>query len=766
MTYISRVYEAYKDGWTQNEDPFLIDDDIGGNVFLIPDYICQPNTSNMGVTFATSVDEGFTLNNWVGDLRPIVVEVGDPLLVTGSTIPELSNGWYYVTELVAMGNLTIKLSASLGGSNIAWTDPGTFQTDLYGKDLIGNNVGVAAVGVINLNGFLSGGFLNAYFPALTREFQLIGATPSGTIVVQDGWVVDFAQDLMTPSPVATYGVNKDVFNFNDNDDKRKLATRVVVRGKDINGVSISVSLIGIRAYNAELQFYNGCTYISRKSEGYIYKNNFMGEDKTVDTVNPFCSTMAMEFTTSYAGNPTKIYPTSEVASFVVNSPVAFLDRTAYGNLPSNIISSGIAGMGETQENPTYYYVIANGGTYITVGAAPGGSAIDIGSDSTGAFNSYVVGYGNFIIDNSDTYLKAGDPFVISATSYPGGTAANTVYYVLPATLGTSATQAFNFSKNSTGKPIVGIGNTAGSGVKINKLPLSGLSELGYISQVWLYGWDYAIPASSNLTLSIPGVSTSPIVSVGAPVEAIDSNGVMYTKIILDRWVQVDYGGRGYLMNQKLYVNNKDYVISGSDLTLRFGEEPIEIEASNCGTDAVYGDYLYVKTPSGRVTSASKKAYPHGVGCLVMYPDVYDLDNPEAGSPVALHGERVVDVTVDSNITYGYLDAYATALLLGNGTLYTKATCSGPITKVFVKRVGEMLHYDVEVIQELSRITPPRVGDNIEIVDSYGATPVLWEVMSVTIKYDQGMIDLVLGDFEQNPVTSMIKSVAGFQRPVT
>jgi len=86
----------------------------------------------------------------------------------------------------------------------------------------------------------------------------------------------------------------------------------------------------------------------------------------------------------------------------------------------------------------------------------------------------------------------------------------------------------------------------------------------------------------------------------------------------------------------------------------------------------------------------------------------------------------------------------------------------------IPELSPLLHieYSGQSIQELSRITPPRVGDNIEIVDSYGATPVLWEVMSVTIKYDQGMIELILGDYEMNPITSMIKQTNGINRTLT
>jgi len=86
----------------------------------------------------------------------------------------------------------------------------------------------------------------------------------------------------------------------------------------------------------------------------------------------------------------------------------------------------------------------------------------------------------------------------------------------------------------------------------------------------------------------------------------------------------------------------------------------------------------------------------------------------------------------------------------------------------IPELSPLLHieYSGQSIQELSRLTPPRVGDRIAIVDSYGATPEEWEVMSVTIRYDEGMVDLVLGDYEMNPITSMIKQTNAIQRTVT
>lgn len=610
---------------------------------------------------------------------------------------------------------------------------------------IPNNFGVCAVGIIASGS--TPDFI-CWFPVTTKNYVL---DSPGTYIIQQGWILDFAQDLTQPYAVATWGVNKDIFNYNDNDDKRKLSTRVVVRGKDINGVSISVSLIGIRAYDNDRQFYNECTYISRKSEGYIYKNNFAGDDKPASVSDATSSA----YTTDYASNPTQIYVTTGIANFTLNKMCLFFTAGTPSGL--QITAQSLI--------PYYpYFVVTNTGTYIEVSETIGGSAIDLGSEASPP--ATVSCAGTLSIDNSDNYLtNPGDSIYISASVLPTGIIVGATYSVYSDVTSANpfefmiATDAFLF--------VGGVGFFyGGTDVIINKIPASGESDLGASPVIWMYGWDYVIPTGSVLTVSTTGGSTTTVTTSGATTTGIDSSGVMYTSVPLSSWVNTDYSGRGYLLNQKLYVNKKSDVIAGSDLTLRFGEESIEIDASECGTDPVYGDYLFVKTPSNRVTSSTNKSYPHGVGCMVMYTGAYDLDNPEAGSPVALHGERVADVTVDSNITYGYLDAYATALLLGNGTLYKKATCKSPLIKCFVKQVGSLKVQDGQTIQELSRVRPPRVGDRVAIVDSYGATPEEWEIMSVTIKYDEGMVELILGDYEMNPITSMIKQTNAINRTLT
>jgi hypothetical protein len=767
MTYIPKVYELGITGWSATEPYLGIIDELEGNVAIIPDYIYDTDGHDVYdlYTFQGSdgglwLDGGIKLKLPLGIVPSDIWDEGDEIKFYYSEISEIVVGTTYYVTYDGCTGVYIRLEESLGGGYMA-IDHGYPNKKVmvsilnpvpFPGTIIKNKIGVAAVGVINYYGILSAGAINAYYPTLLRAFPLVGATPTGIVIVQNGWGIDFAQDLSQPSPVATYGINKEVFNFNDNDDKRKVGSRVVVRGKDLQGVSISVSLAGIRAYDTTRQFYNGCTYISRKSDGYIYKNNFAGETKAV-TVSKTGS--VDHCVSNYAVYPTKIDPDTHAASYTVDSLLVFS-----GSVPDGIKAS-------TDDVGYPYYVVSNDGNKFEVSETKGGTPVTITSDP--AFGFYATIFGKIQFDNSDSYFTdAAQKFFLSASSYPTGTSQR-VYYIRDAP-GTSATETAYIMKEGFIYPMEL--SSAGSDVVINKLPASGESDLGTTPIIYLYGWGYAIPSGSNMLASVPNGTTTAVVTTGEPVELTDSNGVMYTKLALTTWLLTDFSGRGYLLNKILYVDNYPILDVGGNPYILFGEERVRIDSTGFGNDIEWGNYVTILTLSDRITTSSGKHYPHGVGCMVANDytgsgsTYYTVSNPEALSPIAQYGERVVDVTVDSNTTYGYLDAYATALLLGGGILFKKATCKGPITKILVKRTGDIYHNGAEVAQEYSRSTIPRVGDKIEVTDHVGATPEEWEVMSVTIKYDEGIVDLVLGDHEMNPITSMIRQTSGINRTVT
>jgi len=181
--------------------------------------------------------------------------------------------------------------------------------------------------------------------------------------------------------------------------------------------------------------------------------------------------------------------------------------------------------------------------------------------------------------------------------------------------------------------------------------------------------------------------------------------------------------------------------------------------SDHGVDATYGNWIELANPATRITSSTNKCYPHGIGAMVGINTTYKESNPETGSPLKLYGLSSTTTVVDTNSTYGQLDAYAASLLLGFGAFYKKAAGWLILSVTGVKRVG------MSTVQP-SLTTPPRVGDTVSIVEYSGATPVDYEIISVTIKYDEGRVFLELGDYEKNVFTSLMQETNAINKTLT
>jgi hypothetical protein len=63
-------------------------------------------------------------------------------------------------------------------------------------------------------------------------------------------------------------------------------------------------------------------------------------------------------------------------------------------------------------------------------------------------------------------------------------------------------------------------------------------------------------------------------------------------------------------------------------------------------------------------------------------------------------------------------------------------------------------------------TPPRIGDTVSVTQFDGDTPEDFEVIAVTIKYDEGSISLGLGDYEKNIFTSLRQETNAINRTMT
>jgi len=674
---------------------------------------------------------------------------------------------------------------------------------------------------------------------------------SGKILLVNGYKVDFAPDLSPPESIATWRVNKEVFNFNDNDDKKKLVTSVIVRGKDTRGKSISVSLEAIHRFDEERRFFEQSTFVNKKSEGYVYKNSY-ATDKSVECTVVLGDT-DVNCSVTFPGSDKTLVNVGSTG-FPLHSPVTFTDSTGWD--PSPLVLNEL------------YYIVYRSGNYIKVSATDNGTPITfkwkssdisynwefssegnasgetltvdikgvqvasiwiegnpadsgsvIAAKIAAACDGYIDADGNtwtvtsnsyntyfrchdeglnwnsavavnatycspnhtgdsvpatyyprattpstIQADNLDGWFTQGMQLIFGAEEMPTGLSADTIYTV-SSTPALSATATFLITAEGN----IVTCTTVGSGLMCYKPnTIHNLAPDGQPA-LWLYGWDFTIPSGSNLALSIPNSGETPatLVTTGEPQEAIDVNGTKYTAIPIGDWIQpIDYSGAGFCLGDKLYVDDPTYLPNtGTNQNLSAGDEKF-VSASTSTDDN--GDYVvFSGGAASRVTSSSKKAYPHGLGALVMCTDTTGFFG-DPDSPIQIYGRNVGDFTVDSQIQYGDLDAYATALLIGKGVFYKKATCWGNIWNLFVKRIGEYIGVD-EIHNygtQISRSTPPRIGDKVSIINFTGATPVDYEIVALTIKPDEGIIQLELGDFERNVFTTLNENTTALHNTIT
>lgn len=161
-------------------------------------------------------------------------------------------------------------------TGVAWTADELKNCNVA---VIGNSgTGVTTYGTVSSN------------TATVIYSSVVGAsnspTSAGFLIIHRGFKIDFANDLSQPSVVRNFDVNKDVYEYSDNDDERKLITKVVSRGKDIYGDSISVKLAAVNAYDNDRQMFNNCTTTKGKTDGVIYRNGWRDTPSGIDYGQP------------------------------------------------------------------------------------------------------------------------------------------------------------------------------------------------------------------------------------------------------------------------------------------------------------------------------------------------------------------------------------------------------------------------------------------------------------------------------------------------
>ncbi|MFA5439807.1 MAG: hypothetical protein WC259_08180, partial [Dehalococcoides sp.] len=301
--------------------------------------------------------------------------------------------------------------------------------------------------------------------------------------------------------------------------------------KDLQGKTISVGLVACHGYNNTKQFFKDSTFITKKSEGYVYKNN-VSTDQTLVGVYP--SSNPVVYTTT-SGDISSLF-FADQADFYVKCRV-------YVYSPTSRPATG------------YYFIYSLVGSPINAGGVSltrGGSLHEF---VEGASNDNTISNigGFFLIDNRSSVLAYGDAFQIIGT-VPTDLSSDTTYYCTTA-LGNTQYEPFNFNTSLNANSQVLFTGTGAADTGIQKVGSSGGGTLiNTEPTVWLYGWGYAIPSGSTVALSIPGVSASRATTTGTPVESTDGNGVKYTAVTLTDWLTTDYSNKGFFLNKRLYVN--------------------------------------------------------------------------------------------------------------------------------------------------------------------------------------------------------------------
>jgi hypothetical protein len=267
--------------------------------------------------------------------------------------------------------------------------------------------------------------------------------------------------------------------------------------------------------------------------------------------------------------------------------------------------------------------------------------------------------------------------------------------------------------------------------------------------------------------SNPNSGVAPIIATTThvPEEFTESSSLMLSQVRLSTYPESDYSGKGYLLNQRLFVD--DAVEIGTNEVL-VSEEKITVDS--IGIDVVYGHYIdfganFNTRVTGVITGESpqvvRKAYPHDVGALVARTN-YTAAAPETGSPIEKYGVIIDNRTVDGDVTYGSLDTYASNLVLGYGQFYQIATSWSPMIYGIVPHVGKIS----DGTAEANRYRLIQAADRISFTKFSGESAVEYETVAITIICDEGRILLNLGDFEKNPYTTMITDTNAINRPLS
>jgi PKD repeat protein len=648
---------------------------------------------------------------------------------------------YYYVDLGASSKHVFKFDTLDPFVADEWNGGYIFLVDpYYGNGTTINRDGIIAFGKIDDTGTDNIVSNVGSFVMVTGSLTstLIGTVANPPLVIlYRGYLVDFAPDLSQPSVIKDYGINTDAFSYLDNDDKRKLATKVVVQGKDLQGVTISVAIAAPHEFDNTTQMFKDSTTITQKTEGTFFKNSYLNTD-----IQYPC-----EIRTGFTGFTFVTY-TSSAAVDVYGTDVQY----ACGVRSKFTVHKGSGTLGTNMTDGEVFYVysrqyVSANQIRITLGHYPYSTSAQVFGASSGTVTAD--NERSVEIDNTNDWIYTGGRMMFATQ---GGTmpADLNVYDVYDGCFN----QGSNYDDHACLIAPDAAWTTPGTNMYIYKATavnsVCGSADLG-VPLILLYGWGFVIPVGTDMILVKPGATPISVTTVKATEESREG-GVRYTKVYIDEVLTELYDGSVFLLGEKFYVKDASKV--GTNEVL-IGEELATIAST--GTDTTYGDYIVVDDLTGRVSTTSLKCYPHGSGCLVARTN-YTEASPQTDSPIDKYGLYISTRTVDSGVTYGLLDMYASHLLLGLGIFYKKGTCLGPTKKLYV--------YEVNGYCEKGVFVPPTAGDRVSFTEYTGATPEEFQIVSVSINHDTQMVNLEMGDFEKNVFTSLGQSTNAINKTLT
>lgn len=141
----------------------------------------------------------------------------------------------------------------------------------------GDSKGVYSYGLCS-----SSGAASIYCPSMVNESYIpIGGT-GGTLIILGNPVIDFVSDLSQPSKQATFYMNAPRvetpsfgYEFDDKTDRKTLATKVVAKGKNSSGLTITSQIAAVTPYDPSIGTFEKTTIITHRFEGTVVNLNII-----------------------------------------------------------------------------------------------------------------------------------------------------------------------------------------------------------------------------------------------------------------------------------------------------------------------------------------------------------------------------------------------------------------------------------------------------------------------------------------------------------